>query len=153
VTRRIVVAESAVHRALVRRAMGLSSSDGGLVCSGAMGGGANGVVGSLCTLGSVCTLGGVTESVEDGGSGAPTLGADVSGGCCNVEKIARRLSIARSWSSVLVGVRSACIAVVRARRQWMMRSSVVIAGNVSVWCRKMTVSDITAAWVLLRRSE
>ncbi len=148
-----MVADSAVHRALVRRAIGLSSG-GGLMCSSAMGGGANGVVGAMCTLGSDCgTLGGIAEGVEDSGSGAPTLGADASGGCCNVEKIARRLSIARSWSSVLVGVRSACIAVVRARRQWMMRSSVVIAGKVSVWCRKMTVSDITAAWVLLRRSE
>ena len=54
------------------------------------------------------------------------------GGCCRVEKIARRLSIARSWSSILVGVRSACMAVVRARRQWMMRSSVVNDGNISV---------------------
>ena len=143
-TRRIVVADSAVHRALVRRTIGLSS-DSGLVCSGAMGGVANVVVGSLCTLGSACTLGGVAEGVEDSGSGVSTLGAAASGGCCNVEKIARRLSIARSWSSVLVGVRSACIAVVRAQRQWMMRSSVVIAGKVSVWCRKMTVSDITAA--------
>jgi hypothetical protein len=46
--------------------------------------------------------------------------------------MARRLSIARSWSSILVGVRSACMAVVRARRQWMMRSSVVNDGNISV---------------------
>ena len=151
-TRRSVVADSAAHRALVQRAIGLPS-DGGRVCSGAMGGGVNGVVVSPCTLGSACTLGGVAGGVEGSGSCVPTLGADVSGGCCNVEKIARRLSIARSWSSVFVGVRSACIAVVSARRQWMMRSSVVIAGNVSVWCRKMTVSDIPAAWVLLRRSE
>ena len=131
-TRWGVVADSAAHRALVRRAIGLSS-DGGLVCSGAMGGGANGVVVSPCTLRSACTLGGVAEGVKSSGSGIPTLGADAVGGCCNVEKIARRLSIARSWSSVLVGVRSACSAVVRARRQWMMRSSVVIAGKVSVW--------------------
>ena len=46
--------------------------------------------------------------------------------------MARRLSIARSWSSVLVGVRSACMAVVRARRQWMIRSSVVSDGSESV---------------------
>jgi hypothetical protein len=132
VTRRIVVADSAAHRALVRRAIG-QSSNGGLVCSGTMGGGANGVVVLPCTLGSACTLGGVAEGVEDSGSCTPTLGAEASGGCCNVEKIAQRLSIARSWSSVLVGVRSACSAVVRARRQWMMRFSVVIAGKVSVW--------------------
>ena len=103
------------------------------MCSGAMGGGVNGDVVSPCTLGSACTLGGVAEGVEGSESCAPTLGADSSGGCCNVEKIARRLSIAGGWSSVLVGVRSACSAVVRARRQWMMRSSVVIAGKVSVW--------------------
>ena len=132
-TRRIVVAASAVHRDLVRRAIGLSS-DGGLMCSVASGGGAIGVAGSMCTPGSDrSTLGGGAGGVEASGSCSATLGADASGGCCNVEKIARRLSIARSWSSVLVGVRSACIAVVRARRQWMVRSSVVIAGKVSVW--------------------
>ena len=151
-TRWIVVAASAVYRDLVRRAIGLSS-DGGLMCSVASGGGAIGVAGSMCTPGSDRTLGGGAGGVEDSGSCSATLGADASGGCCNVEKIARRLLIARSWSSVLVGVRSACIAVVRARRQWMMRSSVVIAGKVSVWWRKMTVSDTTVAWVLLRRSE
>ncbi len=94
-TCRRVVAESAVHRALVRRAIGLPS-DGGLVCSSAMGSGVNGVVVSPCTLGSACTLGGVAEGGEGSGSCAPTLGADSSGGCCNVEKIAQRLLIARS---------------------------------------------------------
>jgi hypothetical protein len=126
-----VVADNAVHRALVRSAIGLSS-DGGCMRRGARGGGANVGAGSMCTLGSDCTLGGVAGGVEDCCSCAATLGVDASGGCCNVEKIERRLSIARSWSSVLVGVRSAWIAVVRARRQWMMRSSVVIAGRVSV---------------------
>ena len=99
---------------------------------GARGDGVNAGEGSLCTLGSDCTLGGVAGGVEAFGIGASTLGAAASGWCCNVEKIDRRLSMARSWSSVLVGVRSAWIAVVRARRQWMMRSSVVIAGRVSV---------------------
>jgi hypothetical protein len=90
-----VVADSAVHQALLRRAIGLSS-DGGLMCSGVWGGGANGVAGSMCTLGTDCTLGGVAGGFEDSGSYAPTLGADASGGCCNVEKIARSLLIARS---------------------------------------------------------
>jgi hypothetical protein len=126
-----VVADNAVHRALVRSAIGLSS-DGGCMRRGARGGGANVGAGSMCTLGSDCTLGGVAGGVKDCCSCAATLGVDASGGCCNVEKIERRLSIAWSWLSVLVGVRSAWIAVVRAQRQWMMRSLVVIAGRVSV---------------------
>ncbi len=78
-TCRIVVADSAVQRALVRRAIGLSS-DGGLMCSVDMGGGANGVVGSMCTLGSDCTLGGVGECGDDSESGVSTLGAAESVG-------------------------------------------------------------------------
>ena len=144
-TRPIVVADNAVDRVLVQSAIGLSS-DGGCMRCGARGSGANVGAGSMCTLGSDCTLGGVAGGtlgsdctlggvaggVEGCCSCAATFGVDASGGCCNAEKIERRLSIARSWSSVLVGVRSAWIAVVRARRQWMMRSSVVIAGRVSV---------------------
>ena len=77
------------------------------------------------------TLGGGSR-VGDVGTLGVCAGNCRSGGCCSVEKIARKPSIARSWSSVLVGVRSACMAVVRARRQWMMRSSVVNDGNESV---------------------
>ena len=75
----------------------------------------------------------------------------IAGGCWILEKISCRLSIARSYSSVLVGEGLALIAVVRALRQWMMQSSAVKTGRLSVWCRKMTVSDTPIACVLLRR--
>ena len=68
-----------------------------------------------------------------------------------LEKMARRLSMARSCLSVLVGEQLALIAVVRALRQWMIRSSAVKTGRLSVWCQNMTVSDTTIACVLLRR--
>lgn len=143
----VVVAVSAVSRDLVRRAMGLSSEGGRMRPCDAMDGGGVDDVGS--TLGSVTvvvdcgcigfTLGdgarigaAGTPVVDSGVGGVDTLGDCTSGGCCSVEKMARRLSIARSWSSVFVGVRSACMAVVRARRQWMMRSSVVNDGRVRV---------------------
>ena len=51
-----------------------------------------------------------------------------------LEKMARRLSMARSCLSVLVGEQLALIAVVRALRQWMMQSSAVKTGRLSVWC-------------------
>ena len=89
------------------------------------------------------TLGGAAGVGTLGGAaGVGTLGVDagsgrrgsclISGGCWSGEKMALKLSMARSWSSVLVGERSALIAVVRARRQWMIRSSVVKAGRMSV---------------------
>ena len=68
-----------------------------------------------------------------------------------LEKMALRLLIARSCLSVLVGERLALIAVVRALRQWMMQSSAVKTGRLSVWGRKMTVLDTTIACVLLHR--
>ena len=138
----VEVTDSALCCDLVPWAIGLSS-EGGLIWCGAICGG--NVVGSACTLGSA------TVVVECGRIGI-TLGDDArvgvegtlgdcagncsgncrSGGCCRVEKMARRLSIASSWSSVLVGVRSACMAVVRAHRQWMIQSSVVSDGSESV---------------------
>lgn len=136
------MAVSAVFRDLVRRAMGLSSEGGRMrPCDAMDGGGVDDVGGTLGSVtvvvdcGSIgITLGGVagTPVVDSGVGGVDTLGDCTSGGCCSVEKMARRLSIARSWSSVFVGVRSACMAVVRARRQWMMRSSVVNDGRVRV---------------------
>ena len=68
-----------------------------------------------------------------------------------LEKMARRLLIARSCLSILVGEQLALMAVVRSLRQWMMQSSSVKTGRLSVWCQKMTVSDTTIACVLFCR--
>ena len=68
-----------------------------------------------------------------------------------MEKMACRLLIDRSCLSVLVGEKLAPMAVVSALRQWMMQSSAVKTGRLSVWCQKMTVLDTTIACVLLRR--
>ena len=68
-----------------------------------------------------------------------------------LEKMVHRLLVARICSSVLVGKQLALMAVVRALRQWIMQSSAVKTGRLSVWCLKMTVSDTTTACVLLRR--
>jgi hypothetical protein len=89
-------------------------------------GGSGGAIITLRVVAGVSTLG--ADSGVDGG--VVMIGR--SGGCWMVEKMARRLSMARSQSSVLVGERSARIAVVSALRQWMMRSLVVKAGRVSV---------------------
>ena len=62
-----------------------------------------------------------------------------------LEKMARRLLIAGSCLSVLVGERLALMAVVRALRQWIMQSSAVKTGRLSVQYQKMTVSDTTFA--------
>ena len=51
-----------------------------------------------------------------------------------LEKMACTLLMARRCSSVLVGEQSALIAVARALRQWMMQSSAVKTGRLSVWC-------------------
>ena len=141
----VEVADSALCCDLVRWAIGVSSEGGLMRWCHAMWGGADGAVGSACTLGSATvvvecgrigiTLGdGARVGVEGtlGDCAGNCSGNCRSGGCCRVEKMARRLSIASSWSSVLVGVRSACMAVVRARRQWMIRSSVVSDGSESV---------------------
>ena len=82
--------ESAVYRALVRRAISLSSNKG-RAHSGARGGSAVGAVGSMCTLGSGGTLGGAARGVDYCCSCTPTLGDDALGGCCNVNKIDQRL--------------------------------------------------------------
>lgn len=118
-------AVSALTRDLVLSAIGLGSDGGWMRRCDVIVGGAVDVVGSACTLGSatvgvacgcnddanvdvvfgwtdVSTLGDGAGVVDDG-----TLGDGTSGGCCSVEKMARRLSMAKSWSSVLVGVRSA----------------------------------------------
>ena len=68
-----------------------------------------------------------------------------------LEKMAHRLLIARSCLSVHVGEQLAPMAVVRALMPWMMRTSAVKTGRLSVWCQKMAVSDTTIACVLLRR--
>ena len=60
----------------------------------------------------------------------------IAGGCWRLEKMDRRLSIVKSCLSVLVGDRLALIAVVRALRQWMMRSSAVKNGRSSVWSKR-----------------
>ena len=95
----IVVADSAAERARVRRAIGLSS-DGGWMCRSPMGVCAVGVGGSICTLGSNGTLGGVAWGAIACGGRFITLGGDTLGRCCNFEKMARRLFIASSSSSV-----------------------------------------------------
>ena len=64
-----------MYRALVRRAISLSS-DKGRARSGAKGGSAVGAVGSMCALGSGGTLGGAARGVDDCCSCTPTLGAD-----------------------------------------------------------------------------
>ena len=97
------------------------------------------VGGLLSTLGScwgsVLTLG-FCAGVSTLGAGAGADGAVVccliSGGCWMLEKMARRLLIAMSCLSVLVGEQLALIAVVRALRQWMMQSSAVKTGRLSV---------------------
>jgi hypothetical protein len=85
------------------------------------------------------------------GSGAPTLGGDAwdvgSGRVRGGLKMARRLSTAKSCAWQLSGVRSARMATVSARRQWMTRSVVVSVGIDSVGCWKVTVSVTTTAEV------
>jgi hypothetical protein len=150
-------ADSATPCDRVRRAIGWVSAGGWSRCV-SMGGAVIVVGGSLSTLGS-CWGSALTLGVDSGvstlGGGAGADGAVVccwiAGGSWMLEKMARRLLIARSCLSILVGEQSALMAVVRALRQWMMRSSAVKTGRLSVWCRKMTVSDTTIACVLLRR--
>ena len=67
-----------------------------------------------------------------------------------LEKMACRISMVWSCLSVLVGERLDLIAVVRALRQWMMRSSAVKTGRLSVGCQKMTVSDTTMCCFFMR---
>ena len=57
-------------------------------------------------------------------------------GCWMLEKMACRFLIDRSCLSVLVGEKLALIAVVRALRQWIMQSSAVRTGRLSVWCQR-----------------
>ena len=150
-------AESATLCDCVRREIGLVS-DGGWSRDASMGGDV--VVGDVLLSthgscwGSALTLG-VDAGVSTLGARAGADGAVVccwiAGGYWLFEKMARRLSIARSCLSVLVGERLALIAVVRALRQWMMRSSAVKNGRSSFWCRKMTVLDTAIDCVLLRR--
>ena len=114
----------------------------------------------LSTLGSgavvpVCktTLGVDARDVGSGcACGETTLGGDawdVGSDWCAREglKMARRLSTARSCSWQLSGVRSARMATVSARRQWMTLSVVESVGTDMVLCWKVTVSDTTTAEV------
>jgi hypothetical protein len=56
--------------------------------------------------------------------------------------------MARSWAWQLSWVRSARMAMVRARRQWMILSSVDSVGMSKVGCMNTTVSEITTACVV-----
>ena len=150
-------ANSATPCDCTRRAIG-RVSDGGWSRGAIMGGAVIVVGGSLSTLGScwgsVLTLG-VHDGVSTLGAGAGSDGAVaccwISDGRWMLEKMACRLSMASSCSSVLEGERLALMAVVRALRQWTMQSSAVKTGRLSVWCRKMTVLDTMIACVLLRK--
>jgi hypothetical protein len=105
-------------------------------------GGADGVDSTLGSCwGGALTLGaGAGAGTLGVAAGVGTLGVDVgsggscvtAGGCWSGETMARRLSMARSWSSVLVGERTDLIAAVRAHRQWMMQSSADKYGKLSV---------------------
>ena len=61
-------------------------------------------------------------STLEGGAGADVavVCCFLAGGSWMLEKMARRLLIARSCESVLVGEQLALMAVARAPRQWMM---------------------------------
>ena len=103
-------AESAVFCDRVLLAIGRGSDGGWMRRCDVIVGGAGDDDGSACILGGafvVVALGRNDGDTLGGGSGfgvVSTLGDGTSGGCCRVEKIARRLSTASSWSSVLVGV-------------------------------------------------
>jgi len=62
-------------------------------------------------------------------------------------KMARRLSMASSCACVLSGERSAQMAVVRAQRQWMMRSLGDNIGHAIVGCWNTIVLVTTTCWV------
>ncbi len=110
--------------------------------------------------GTLATLGGCTTTLGAAtGVGTDTLAADagvvlwsarmVGGllGGVGVLKMARRLSTASSWAWQLFFERSARMATVRARRQWMILSVVVSVGTDSVGCWKTIVSDTMTAAV------
>ena len=107
------------------------------------------------TLGSAAgTLGGATATLGRG----PAIGGDgiavlvlmmaVGAGLLGA-KMVQRLSIASSCACVLSGERSDLIALVRARRQWMMRSSGDSSGQANVGCWNTTVSQTTVCCVEL----
>jgi hypothetical protein len=124
-------------------------------------GGAGIGVGASITLGGgagvvAFTLGG---SAATGSNGAEvcisTLGSDalafaickLGGPPSGMLKMARRLSTASSWAWQLSGDLSALTAMVRARRQWMILSSVLSVGTDKVGCWNVTVSDTMRAAV------
>ena len=128
---------------------------------GASTGGAGIGVGATITLGGdagvvAFTLGG---GAVTGGNGAwvcmSTLGGDtwafanckLGGPPSGMLKMARRLSTASSWAWQLSCDLSALIAMVRARRQWMILSSVLNVGTDKVGCWNVTVSDTMRAAV------
>ena len=122
---------------------------------GALGCGAyTGTLGGFTpTLGSAAgTLGGASATL---GRGPVTEGdviavlmlmMAVGAGLLGV-KMARRLSIASSCACVLSGEWSDLMALVRARRQWMMRSSGDSSGQANVGWWNTTVSQTTVCCV------
>ena len=101
----------------------------------------------LATLGSGAAVGTV-RCVDVGLVLDVVVGATV-GPVVPWQNISRRWALARSWSSV-VALGAPLIALVRARKLWMMWSSVVSVGATSVGCRKRTVSETAMAWESLR---
>ena len=97
---------------------------GGIVVQGRSGGNTlgGGGVGGLTTLGSGAAVGPVCY-VDSGPVLDVVVGATV-GPVVPWQNISRRWAIARSWSSV-VAFGAPLIALVRARKLWMMWSSVV----------------------------
>jgi hypothetical protein len=98
----------------------------------------------LGTWGCVSTLGGDTWAFANCKLGGPPSG---------MLKMARRLSTASSWAWQLSCDLSALIAMVRARRQWMILSSVLNVGTANVGCWKVTVSETMSAAVAVLMTE
>jgi hypothetical protein len=88
------------------------------------------------TWGCMSTLGGDTWAFANCKLGGPPSG---------MLKMARRLSTASSWAWQLSCDFSALIAMVRARRQWMILSLVLNVGTDNVGCWKVTVSETMSA--------
>ncbi len=101
--------------------------------------------GCTTTLGAATGVG--TDTLVDD-AGVVLWSAQMVGGWLGgvgVLKMARRLSTAKSWAWQLSFERSARMATVRARRQWMILSVVVSVGTDNVGCWKTTVSDTMTA--------
>jgi hypothetical protein len=96
------------------------------------------------TWGAVSTLGGDTWAFANCKLGGPPSG---------MLKMARRLSTASSWAWQLSCDLSDLMAMVRARRQWMILSSVLNVGTDNVGCWKVTVSETMSAAVAVLMTE